>query len=165
MDKSLKIQQSSEYMGVEAGAAGTSSADYEEYSAVASSINNDSNRHLHQQILELRRRLDDDHQSYKRKLQYYQESQQKQADLVSKLQQKVLQYKTKCHELELNIESKNIEVERMRVSNIIILFLVSSMSLIKFVLFILSNRVNTASTRRARTTAKTSAMSRRFCVA
>lgn len=74
-----------------------------------------SNRHLHQTILELRRRLDDDHQSYKRKLQYYQESQQKQADLVAKLQQKVLQYKTKCHELELNLESKNIEMERIRV--------------------------------------------------
>ena len=75
------------------------------------------NRILTQQIIELRRRLDDDHSSYKRKLQHYQESQQKQAQLVSKLQQKVLQYKTKCNELELSLESRNCEMERLRSSN------------------------------------------------
>ena len=74
------------------------------------------NRILVQQIIDLRRKLDDDHQSYKRKLQYYQESQQKQAQLVSKLQQKVLQYKAKCNELELNLDSRNTEVERLKVS-------------------------------------------------
>lgn len=75
---------------------------------------NNENRILTQQIIELRRRLDDDHSSYKRKLQHYQESQQKQAQLVSKLQQKVLQYKTKCNELELNLESKSVEMDRIR---------------------------------------------------
>ncbi len=44
---------------------------------------------LLQQIIELRRKLDEDHQGYKRKLQHYQESQQRQAQVVSKLQQKV----------------------------------------------------------------------------
>ena len=87
--------------------------EYDEYPSSASP--NNENRILVQQILELRRRLDDDHQSYKRKLQHYQESQQKQAQLVSKLQQKVLQYKTKCNELELNVESRNVELERMKV--------------------------------------------------
>ena len=94
--------------------AGASSSDYDEYPTSGSP--NNENRILVSQILELRRRLDEDHQSYKRKLQHYQESQQKQAQLVSKLQQKVLQYKTKCNELELSIESKNVENERMRVN-------------------------------------------------
>lgn len=74
-----------------------------------------SNHILVQQVLELRRRLDEDHQGYKRKLSHYQESQQKQAQLVTKLQQKILQYKSKCNELEHTIESKNIEIERIRV--------------------------------------------------
>jgi hypothetical protein len=100
--------------------AGAGSADYDEYPNSGSPSN--ENRILVSQILELRRRLDEDHQSYKRKLQHYQESQQKQAQLVSKLQQKVLQYKTKCNELELSIESKNVENERMRVNYFVIAF-------------------------------------------
>lgn len=95
------------------GTANNGSSDYDEYPTSASP--NNENRILVQQILELRRRLDDDHQSYKRKLQHYQESQQKQAQLVSKLQQKVLQYKTKCNEYELTIESKSVEMERIKV--------------------------------------------------
>ena len=90
----------------------TDSADYEEY---ASTSAGNENRILVSQILELRHRLDEDHQSYKRKLQHYQESQQKQAQLVSKLQQKVLQYKTKCNELELAMDSKTVEMERFKV--------------------------------------------------
>ncbi len=93
----------------------TTSVDYDEYVSSGGSVPNNENRVLVQQILELRRRLDDDHQSYKRKLQHYQESQQKQAQLVAKLQQKVLQYKTKCNELELSLDSKNVEMERIRV--------------------------------------------------
>ena len=92
----------------------SAAADYEEY---ASASAGNENRILVSQILELRHRLDEDHQSYKRKLQHYQESQQKQAQLVSKLQQKVLQYKTKCNELELAVESKTVEMERIRVGN------------------------------------------------
>uniref|UniRef100_H2ZRN8 Rootletin-like coiled-coil domain-containing protein n=1 Tax=Latimeria chalumnae TaxID=7897 RepID=H2ZRN8_LATCH len=55
---------------------------------------------LAQQILELRRRLEEDRASYKCKLQGYQEGQQRQALLVQKLQAKVAQYKTRCGELE-----------------------------------------------------------------
>jgi chromosome segregation ATPase len=92
----------------------TTTDTYEEFHC-SSGSNEPSNHILVQQVLELRRRLDDDHQSYKRKLQHYQESQQKQAQLVAKLQQKILQYKTKCTELEHSIESKSIEMERIRV--------------------------------------------------
>lgn len=40
--------------------------------------------------LDLRRKLEEEHSSYKRKLQAYQEGQQRQAQLVQKLQSKVL---------------------------------------------------------------------------
>jgi hypothetical protein len=92
----------------------TTTDTYEEYTCSSGPLES-SNHILVQQVLELRRRLDEDHQGYKRKLQHYQESQQKQAQLVSKLQQKILQYKSKCTELEHAIEIKNIEVERIRV--------------------------------------------------
>lgn len=82
---------------VTSGANGSGESEFDE------NAHHHENRILTQQIIELRRRLDDDHSSYKRKLQHYQESQQKQAQLVSKLQQKVLQYKTKCNELELSL--------------------------------------------------------------
>ena len=39
--------------------------------------------------MELRRKLEDEHASYKRKLQAYQDGQQRQAQLVQKLQAKV----------------------------------------------------------------------------
>ena len=42
-----------------------------------------------QQNIDLRRKLEEEHQNYKRKLSNYQEGQQKQAQLVQKLQQKV----------------------------------------------------------------------------
>ena len=56
---------------------------------LAGAASSNDNHILMQQVLELRRKLDDEHQSYKRKLQHYQESQQRQAQVVSKLQQKV----------------------------------------------------------------------------
>lgn len=43
-----------------------------------------------QQNIDLRRKLEEEHQNYKRKLSNYQEGQQKQAQLVQKLQQKVI---------------------------------------------------------------------------
>ena len=46
-------------------------------------------RVLVQQNIDLRRKLEEEHQNYKRKLSTYQEGQQKQAHLVQKLQQKV----------------------------------------------------------------------------
>jgi len=103
----------------------TTTDTYEEYTCSSGPIDTSaphsgsgsggSNHILVQQVIELRRRLDDDHQGYKRKLAHYQESQQKQAQLVSKLQQKILQYKSKCSELEHAVESKSIEIERIRV--------------------------------------------------
>lgn len=47
------------------------------------------NKSLAQQNIDLRRRLDEDQAAYKRKLQAYQEGQQRQALLVQKLQAKV----------------------------------------------------------------------------
>lgn len=51
-------------------------------------------KNLVQQNIELRRKLEEEHQSYKRKLQAYQDGQQRQAQLVQKLQAKV--YITLC---------------------------------------------------------------------
>lgn len=113
LESSIKVQSSS--LSGPTTSITTTSVDYDEYVASGGAIPNNENRVLVQQILELRRRLDEDHQSYKKKLQHYQESQQKQAQLVAKLQQKVLQYKTKCNELELNLDSRNVEMERIRV--------------------------------------------------
>lgn len=48
-----------------------------------------SSKSLFQQNVELRRRLEDEHSGYKRKLQAYQDGQQKQGQLVQKLQAKV----------------------------------------------------------------------------
>lgn len=58
---------------------------------IATDMNStDSERHiLVQQNIDLRRKLEEEHQNYKRKLSNYQEGQQKQAELVQKLQQKV----------------------------------------------------------------------------
>ena len=50
-------------------------------------------RNLVQQNIELRKRLDEEHQNYKRKLQAYQDGQQRQASLVQKLQAKVVRSK------------------------------------------------------------------------
>lgn len=49
-----------------------------------------------QQNLELRRKLEEEHSSYKRKLQAYQDGQQRQAQLVQKLQAKVRLF---CHDM------------------------------------------------------------------
>ena len=46
-------------------------------------------RSLVQQNIELRRKLEEEHSNYKRKLQTYQDGQTKQAQLVQKLQAKV----------------------------------------------------------------------------
>ena len=55
-------------------------------------MSSDSEQHiLVQQNIELRRKLEEEHQNYKRKLSNYQEGQLKQAELVQKLQQKVNQ--------------------------------------------------------------------------
>lgn len=54
-------------------------------------MNHDSpeSRSLAQQNVDLRRRLDEEQAAYKRKLTAYQEGQQRQAQLVQKLQAKV----------------------------------------------------------------------------
>ena len=73
-------------------------------------------RLLAQQNIELRRRLEEEHQNYKRKLSTYQEGQRKQAQLVHKLQIKVVQYKKRCSELELLTEQQRNESIRARPS-------------------------------------------------
>ncbi|CAF3522757.1 unnamed protein product [Rotaria sp. Silwood1] len=69
---------------------------------------------LVQQNIDLRRKLEEEHQNYKRKLSNYQEGQLKQAQLVQKLQQKVLQYRKRCSELELLIERQKLDIDHIR---------------------------------------------------
>lgn len=58
-------------------------------------------RSLAQQNVDLRRRLDEEQAAYKRKLTAYQEGQQRQAQLVQKLQAKVTQTLRLKHSLRL----------------------------------------------------------------
>lgn len=96
-------------------------------------------RSLAQHNIELRRLLDEEQAAYKRKLQAYQEGQQRQAQLVQKLQAKVgaywghgnavmgrgwmsprrpqvLQYKKKCGEVEQQLLKKETELEQERLT-------------------------------------------------
>lgn len=60
---------------------------------------NDTNS-LIQQNQELRSRLEEEGNLYRRRLDTYKQAQQNQAALVGRLQSKVLQYKKKCNDLE-----------------------------------------------------------------
>ncbi|KAJ4919581.1 hypothetical protein JOQ06_027663, partial [Pogonophryne albipinna] len=71
-------------------------------------------RSLAQQNVDLRRRLDEEQATYKRKLTAYQEGQQRQAQLVQKLQAKVLQYKKRCGDLEQMVQERSSELEKHR---------------------------------------------------
>lgn len=51
---------------------------------------------LVRQNQDLRRRLDEESQSYKRRLDTYKQAQTHQAALISRLQAKILQYKQRC---------------------------------------------------------------------
>lgn len=99
-------------------------------------------RSLAQHNIELRRLLEEEQAAYKRKLQAYQEGQQRQAQLVQKLQAKVnpspgtrghfgdplcgvthpvlcaqvLQYKKKCGEVEQQLLEKATELEQERLT-------------------------------------------------
>ncbi|CAF4826729.1 unnamed protein product [Rotaria sp. Silwood1] len=86
---------------------------------ISSDFNNGEpeQRILVQQNIDLRRKIEEEHQNYKRKLSNYQEGQLKQAQLVQKLQQKVLQYKNRCTELELLIEQHKMDMERIRLTS------------------------------------------------
>ncbi|KAF8569988.1 hypothetical protein P879_06155, partial [Paragonimus westermani] len=53
----------------------------------------------------------DESTSYRRKLAAYQEGQQKQAQLIQKLQTKVMQYKKRTSDLELEVEQLKSELE------------------------------------------------------
>ena len=53
---------------------------------------NGTNDQTMQQVSMLRQKLEEEHSSYKRKLQAYQDGQQRQAQLIQKLQSKVLCY-------------------------------------------------------------------------
>ncbi|KAK6321426.1 hypothetical protein J4Q44_G00084020 [Coregonus suidteri] len=71
---------------------------------------------LAQQNVDLRKCLDEEQAAYKRKLTAYQEGQQRQAQLVQKLQAKVLQYKKRCGDLEQTLVEKSSELELHRLS-------------------------------------------------
>ena len=80
------------------------------------SVNGEGN--LAQQVAYLKTKLEEEHANYKRKLQAYQDGHQRQAQLIQKLQQKVLQYKRKCGELETSVnESKNLEEDAKKKVN------------------------------------------------
>lgn len=55
---------------------------------------------LMRQNQELRHRLHEEASNYRRRLDTYKQAQQNQAQLVSRLQSKVMQYKQRCSELE-----------------------------------------------------------------
>eukprot|EP00062_Callorhinchus_milii_P000370 gi/632935109/ref/XP_007887834.1/ PREDICTED: rootletin-like [Callorhinchus milii] len=67
-------------------------------------------------VSDVRRQFEDEERVYKRKLQAYQDGQQRQAQLVQKLQAKVLQYKKRCGELEQQILEKTSESEQFKLS-------------------------------------------------
>lgn len=54
---------------------------------------------LVQQNIELRRKLEEEHSNYKQKLQFYQDGQARQAQLVQKLQAKVSTHLSHMHTL------------------------------------------------------------------
>ncbi|KAG9341572.1 hypothetical protein JZ751_019085, partial [Albula glossodonta] len=62
------------------------------------------------------RRMQEEERSYRHKLQAFQEGQQRQAQLVQKLQTKVLQYKKRCGELEEQVLQKTSESEKHKLS-------------------------------------------------
>ncbi|XP_047137825.1 rootletin [Hydra vulgaris] len=66
------------------------------------------------QINQLKQKIEDDHSNYKRKLHAYQEGQEKQSELIQKLQSKVQQYKMRNNELEMIANDKSNELEELR---------------------------------------------------
>ncbi|VDQ11975.1 unnamed protein product [Trichobilharzia regenti] len=64
---------------------------------------------------DLRRKLDEELSTYKQRLSAYQEGQQRQSNLVQRLQSKVLQYKEKCRTLELKLQIAETENQNRKV--------------------------------------------------
>ena len=60
------------------------------------------------EVNDLRNKLSSERQQFQKKISAYQDGQQRQAQLVQKLQQKVLQYKRRCSELEQNIDDVSL---------------------------------------------------------
>lgn len=58
------------------------------------------NAGLIRQNLELRQRLQEESNNYRKRIDTYKQAQQNQANLVSRLQSKVVQYKQRCVDLE-----------------------------------------------------------------
>ncbi|KAF7243275.1 putative ciliary rootlet coiled-coil protein 2 [Varanus komodoensis] len=65
-------------------------------------------------FLQLRQQFKEDEKAYKRKLQAFQDGQQHQAQLVQKMQNKMLQYKKRCGELEQQLLEKTSECEHQK---------------------------------------------------
>lgn len=69
---------------------------------MSSPVPSESNALLRQNQ-ELRHRLQEESSNYRRRLETYKQAQSNQAALVSRLQAKVLQYKQRCSELEVQM--------------------------------------------------------------
>ena len=79
---------------------------------MASPVPTESNALLRQNH-ELRQRLQDESNNYRRRLDTYKQAQSNQSALVSRLQAKVLQYKQRCAELENQMnETTSLDVSR-----------------------------------------------------
>ncbi|ETE72955.1 Rootletin, partial [Ophiophagus hannah] len=63
-------------------------------------------------FLQMRQQFKSDEKAHKRKMQAFQDGQQHQAQLVQKMQNKILQYKKRCGELEQELLEKTSECER-----------------------------------------------------
>lgn len=66
------------------------------------------------QNADLRKRLEEEHGNYLRRLQAYQDGQRKQSSLVQRLHDKVLQYKHRCDQLEIAMSAKHREMEESK---------------------------------------------------
>ncbi|PAA53113.1 hypothetical protein BOX15_Mlig001435g6, partial [Macrostomum lignano] len=91
--------------------------DYVDYRQHEDPGDDPGSRGLMQMNMDLRKRLDDEQQSYKRKLATYQEGQQRQAQLVQKLQAKVLAYKKKVSESDLENQRLKTQLRSFKQSN------------------------------------------------
>lgn len=76
---------------------------------MASPTPNETNNLLRQNH-ELRQRLQDESSNYRRRLDTYKQAQSNQSALVSRLQAKVMQYKQRCGELEMQMHDTTIPV-------------------------------------------------------
>lgn len=78
--------------------------------SMASPTTPNESTNLLRQNHELRQRLQDESSNYRRRLETYKMAQSNQSALVSRLQAKVLQYKQRCSELEIQMNDTTVPV-------------------------------------------------------